>query len=239
MNCIDVHRKLTAEPNSKDKALLSHLEECSACANYLKSVKQFELSLTKATKIDIPDGLTERILLKQSFKQHNQQRDNRFKFFAMAASLLLVLGVSFNTANLKHLLNSSLSLEEVAINHVTNELEHLNETKNIQLAKLNTVLRPFNLKMNRSIGQINYASTCPIRNSRGVHIVLQEKNEIATVLVMPNEYVTERTTHTKGNFTTTLIPIQTGSIAIVTLKGSKPAITENLEKDLNKAIQYI
>lgn len=239
MNCIDVHRKLSAEPNSKDEAILSHLEECSACASFLNSIQQFEQSLNMAAKIEIPEGLADRILLNQNFKQQYQLRTNRFKLFALAASLLLVLSVSFNSTNLMNMLNQSLSLEEVVINHVVDELDHLNQNKNIQLARLNTVLQPFNIKMKHTIGKINYAGTCHIRNSRGVHIVLQEKNETTTLLVMPGEYVKTRKTHTKNGFTTTIFPTQNGSIAIVTKKGSKPAIVENLEKNLGKAIQYI
>lgn len=239
MNCIDVHRKLTAEPNSQDKAILSHLEECSACASFLNSIQQFDQSLNKATKIEIPEGLADRILLKQNFKQQHQLRANRFKLFALAASLLLVLSVSFNSTNLMNMLDQSLSLEEIAINHVIDEIDHLNENKNIQLAKLNTVLHPFNIKMKYPIGQINYASTCPIRNSRGVHIVLQEKNETATLLVMPGEYIKTRKIHTMNGFTTTIFPTQNGSIAIVTKKASVSAIVENLEKNLSRAIQYI
>lgn len=239
MNCIDVHRKLTADPNSQDKAILSHLEECSACASFLNSIQQFDQSLNMAAKIEIPEGLADRILLKQSFRQQHQLRANRFKLFALAASLLLVLGVSFNMTNLMNMLDKSLSLEEIAINHVIDEIDHLSENKNIQLAKLNTVLQPFNIKMKRTIGKINYASTCPIRNSRGIHIVLQQKNELATLLVMPGEYVASRKVRTKDGFTTTVFPTQNGSIAIVTKKGSESAIVENLEKDLGKAIQYI
>lgn len=239
MNCIDVHRKLTAEPNCQNKNILSHLEECSACANFADSNKQFDNSLSKASNIDVPEGLAERILLKHSFKQQNQLRANRFKFFALAASLLLVLGISFNISTLHNMLDKSLSLEEVALNHVINELDHLSENKNIQLAKLNNVLQPFNIKMNSAIGQVRYAGTCPIRNNRGVHLVLQEKNDIATLLVMPGEYIAARKTHTKGDFTTVLIPTQNGSIAIVTKKGSKSTTVERLEKNINKAIQYI
>ena len=239
MNCIDVHRKLTAAPDCKDEAILSHLEECSACANFLNSIQQFDQSLIKAAKIEIPDGLADRILLKQSFRQQHQMRANRFKLFALAASLLLVLSVSFNMSSLINILDKSLSLEEIALNHVIDEIDHLNENKNIQLAKLNTVLQPFNIKMKNTIGQINYASTCPIRNSRGVHIILQQKNELATLLVMPGEYVASRKMHTKGDFTTVVFPTQNGSIAIVTKKGSKSVSVENLEKDLSKAIQYI
>lgn len=239
MNCIDLHRKLTAEPNCKDEAILSHLEECPACANFSHSIQQFDQSLNKASKIEIPDGLADRILLKQSFKQQHQLRTNRYKLFATAASLLLVLGVSFNITNLKNALDPALPLEEVAINHVINEIDHLSENKNIQLARLNTVLQPFNLKMKNSIGQINYAGTCPIRNSHGVHIILKQNNALATLLIMPGEYVTTRKVLTRGGFTTTIFPTQTGSIAIVAKKGSEPAILENLEQDLNNAIQYI
>lgn len=239
MNCIDVHRKLTAEPNSQDEAVMAHIEQCPACANFLNSIQNFDESLNTAINVDIPDGLAERILLKQSFTQQRQQRSNRFNLYAVAASLLIVLGVSFNMSKITSLLDNSLSLEEIAINHVIDERDHLTENRNIQLAKLNTVLQPFNIKLNKSIGQVNYAGACPIRNSRGVHLVLQKNNSVATLLVIPGEYVTERKTHTKGDFSTTLIPAENGSIAIITEKGSNATLADELEKSFKNAVQYI
>ncbi|MBN4080178.1 DUF3379 family protein [Beggiatoa alba] len=243
MNCIDVHRMLTADPTHRDQAILSHLAQCSACTRFAKSNQQFEQSLHNAANLEIPDGLAKRILLKQNFKQQHQQRHQRFKFVAVAASMLLALSVSLNftllNTEFNHWLNGSLSLEEVAIQHVADELDHLSENKAVKLASLNTLLRPFNLKFNRSIGQLNYVSTCPIRNSRGVHIVLQNKKGLATVLVMPGEYTPARTTYLKGDFQATIIPVKNGSIAIIAYKESEPDLLQNLEKELANAIQTI
>ncbi len=239
MNCIDVHRKLTADPSIQDNQITAHLEQCSACANFLQNLKQFDNALHKATNIDIPDGLAERILLKQSFKQQRQQRNTRFKLYAMVASLLLVLGIGFNMSQLSTLLAPSLSPGDVAINHVSSEFDHLNENHNIQLAGLNKVLQPFNIKFKHTIGTINYAGSCPIRHSRGVHIVLKEHNTTATLLLMPGEYIKSRNVLTKGNFTTTIVPAKNGSIAIVTDKNIQPGFAQKLEKQLNETIQFI
>ncbi len=239
MNCIDVHRKLTADPSIQDEPVLAHLSQCTACANFAKSIDQFEQSLQPAAKIDVPDGLAERILLKHNFRQQHQQRSIRFKLYAIAASLFLVLGISLNIGNFNTVRENALTLEEVAINHVIEERNHLTENKDIQLAALNKILEPFKLKFKQTIGKINYAGSCPIHNSPGVHIIVQEKNTTATLLLMPGEYVKHRRTHSKDGFTTTVIPTQNGSMAIVTEKGSQPELIKAIEKDLNKAIQYI
>jgi len=239
MNCIDVHRKLATDPANRDEAVITHLEQCSACSSFAKSIDQFDNSLLNAANVDVPDGLVERILLKQSFKQQRYQRNNRFKFYGLVASIILVVGVSLNLKNFNIILNHTLSLEEVAINHVTSEIDHLHEKKNIQLAKLNTMLQPFNLKFKNKIGQINYAGSCPIRKSRGVHIVVQGEKETATLLVMPGEYIQSRKSHTKGDFTTTLLPTDNGSIAIVSNKNGEAEFVKELEKDLKNSIHFI
>jgi len=239
MNCIDVHRKLTTTPSTQDELILAHLAHCTACANFAKSMNDFDQTLHTAANVDVPDGLAERILLKQSFAQQHQQRATRFKLYAIAASLLLVVTVSLNMNNLNSVLNNTLSLEDVAINHVNDERHHLNDRENIQLAKLNSVLQPFNIAFKDKIGQINYAGACPIRNSRGVHIVLQKENETATLLVMPGEYITKRTSRIKGDFKTIIIPTQNGSIAIVTSINSQADFEKNIENTLNQIIQYI
>ena len=239
MNCIDVHRKLITEPRNQDEAVIAHLEQCPACAKFAKSNEKFDASLQQAADIEVPDGLAERILLKQSFKQQRLQRNNRFKLYAMAASLLLVFGVSFNINNFSNMLHQSLSLEEVAIKHVTDEIHHLHEKNNIKLAKLNNVLQPFDVQFKNKIGDINYAGSCKIRKSKGVHVVFQKGNNKATLLVMPGEYITQRKTHTKNDFTTTLIPTQNGSIAIVNHKNENAKFIQNLEKEIQSEIQFI
>ncbi len=238
MNCIDVHRKLTTEPAIRNDAINAHLKECSACTRFAESVGQFDRAIHNAASINVPDGLAERILLKQSFKQQHQLRANRFKLYAVAASVLLVLGISLGL-NYSPGQKDALSLGDVAINHVTNEMYHLNENHNVQLAKLNLILQPFSIKLNKTIGHVNYAGACPIRNSRGVHIVLHTENETATLLVMPGEYVASRTSLTKGAFKTAIIPTKNGSIAIITSKNSKADLEQNIENSLNQAIQYI
>lgn len=241
MNCIDVHRKLTAEPNAatQNKNITAHLAQCNACAKFANSIQQFDQALHAAAKTDIPDGLAERILLKQNFIQQHQRRKG-YKLFALVASLFLVMALSFNSNIFSSLVDdAALSLEDTAINHVASELDHLKKNKNIQLTQLNNLLQPFNIQFKNAIGNINYAGTCPIRNSRGVHIVLQEKNIITTLLVMPGEYIKARRTYSKGNFNTTLIPTQNGSIAIVTEKNNSAEQSHKLEKDLNQALYYI
>ena len=202
-------------------------------------MKQFDQSLHAAANIDIPDGLADRILLKHGFEQQRQQKSMRLKLYAMAASLFLVVGISMNMSSFTNMLDDSLSLGDIAINHVTDELDHLSENKNIQLANLNTLLKPFNIKFKQAIGKVNYAGSCAIRNSRGAHIVVQDNNTTATLLVMPGEYIKNRQTHNKGDYTTTLIPTQNGSIAIVTEKGTQPDVIKKLESNLNKTLQYI
>lgn len=163
----------------------------------------------------------------------------RFKLFAIAASLLFAIGLGFITNIFTSLSDSSLTLEDVAINHVTNEIDHLSENNNIQLAKLNSILKPFNIQFKMPMGKINYAGTCPIRNSKGVHIILQNKNAIATLLLMPGEYIKRRRSDSKGDFKTTLIPTHNGSIAIVTEKDNPSTFTKQLEKELTQTMLYI
>ncbi|VAW92440.1 hypothetical protein MNBD_GAMMA23-411 [hydrothermal vent metagenome] len=238
MNCIDAHRKLTTAPSIRDDTLNNHLQACSACAKFAESVEQLDHSIHDAANINVPDGLAERILLKHSFKQQHRLRTTRFKFYVMAASVILVFGLSLHFNYLPWQKNA-LSLGDVAINHVTNEMNHLNENNNVQLAKLNRVLQPFNIKFTSAIGRVSYAGACPIRNSRGAHIVLSTENETVTLLVMPGEYVNTRTSLTKSGFKTTIVPTKNGSIAIITPQNSKAELQQSIENSLNQAIEYI
>ena len=239
MNCIDVHRKLTADPSLRDEPISKHLSECASCSKFAASINDFNQTLEAATNIDVPEGLTDRILLKHSFKQQHQQKSQRIKFYAIAASLFLVVGISFNLDKFNYINHNHSSIEQVALNHVINEQHHLHDKNDVQLSALNKMVQPFNLKFKQSIGTINYAGTCPIRKTRGAHIVIQNQQTTATLLLMPGEFVDGRSKSQRDNFTATIIPVKNGSIAIITNTNSKAELQEQIEKSLQESMQVI
>ena len=232
MNCLDVRRHLDSDPANKTDALASHLSSCAACSEYAQHIEKSEKKLLSALTTDVPDGLAYRILLAKDIHVQQKNKQSRLRLYSIAASLLLTVGLVSTLLFVNH----PYSLQQVALQHIQDELRHLSDRKNVQLSTLNNVLSPFSVKFNNMIGTINYAGACNIRNNRGVHIVLQGKTEPVTLLIMPGEYVKQRQHINGKQFKGVIVPVKNGSIALI---GRSASEIDTLEKTLQRSLQFI
>ncbi|VAW91158.1 hypothetical protein MNBD_GAMMA22-2651 [hydrothermal vent metagenome] len=211
MNCLDVCRELRTDWYTTNASIKNHLLSCENCCAYQKQQEKLNDELQYAINIDVPQNLVSGILLQQSINEKKQLGFRRNRTYAIAASLLLSVGILsgvlwFNTAT---------TLQQVVLNHVINEQQHLLDDNNVQLANLNRLLQGFNLRLDSSLGKINYAGSCNIRGSKGVHLVVQTKTGPVTILLMPNEKLSNRETVRNSQFSGSVVPINNGSFAII------------------------
>ena len=209
--CAEIQRRLHNNPQQLDSSIQDHLATCPNCKKVASELSSLEQHLQSAVKVDVPTGLADRILLNKSVHEMQRQRQSRTRWYATAASVVLTMGLVFSMV----MMNSPYSIEAVALKHVNDELNHLYDKKNLELAQLNDVLKPFNLSIQQSVQPINYAGTCKIRNSRGAHVILEGETAPVTVLFMPGEYVPDRKTISDDRFHGLILPIQNGSMAII------------------------
>jgi hypothetical protein len=232
INCIDVCRQLRSGSYLDDINITSHLKTCEACSAYAAQQDKLTHSMEQAMNVDAPEGLASRILLQQSISENNHIGITRNRIYAIAASILL--SVSLVSGYL--FLNKPVSLEQVALNHVKGELRHLKDRNNVPLLKVNDLLKPFNMKLNKSLGEINYAGSCVIKDSKGVHIVVQTETGPVTILLMPGEFVKNRKLVDDALYSGAVVPIENGSFAII---GGKRESLSELEQRIKSGITYI
>jgi len=232
MNCLDVCRQLNGDAYSDNDAIKNHIKHCDSCAAYAAQQNKLTDALEQAINISVPEGLASRILLQQSINDKQQNRFQRKRVYAIAASV--VLTVSLVSGLL--LVNLPIALEQVALTHVKDELNHLKDNNDVQLVTLNRLLKPFNMKLNSEIGTIKYAGSCTIRNSKGVHIVVETASGPVTILLMPGEFVKNRKLVDDALFTGSVVPIENGSFAII---GEHRESLSDLEKRFKLGISYI
>lgn len=209
MNCIDVRRQLLSEPSNVDEAIQEHLRHCSACARFSNDLVVFEHSLKQAAQVPVPEGLASRILLQQRLEGQRHQR--RWQGLAVAASLLFSVGLVMYLG----LPVSEPTLQVSVLNHVEQELHHLQDRKDVQLADLNRVLRPQGLRVATLNRQIHYAGTCQMRRQLGAHLVIASPTGPVTVLMMPGEFIQTRQAIKDERFQGIILPTAQGSMAII------------------------
>ena len=215
MNCLDIRRHLLADPNSHDEAIHSHIKECVECARFANDLMAFESDLNHASKVEVPEGLASRILLRQRLSVEQKRR----KQFGMATAAVFLLG--FVVVISGFLTNGSggsdsQSLAQVVLQHVNDELHHLQDHKNLSIQQLNSVLENHGNKFKALPGRtINYAGACPIRDRQGAHVIVGSPSGPITVLFMPGEFVGERAQLQDERFQGVIIPTEQGSMAII------------------------
>ncbi len=229
MNCLDIRRLLLADPKTDDQAMRQHIADCAECSHFANELISFESNLNRASKIEVPEGLASRILLRQRLLtgQHRRQRIGR----AMAAIFLLgFLGVLSGFLAKGWYDFGSDTLEQIVLQHVNDELYHLGDRENLSIQQLNSVLKDHGNKIQALPGRtINYAGACPIRNNQGAHVIVDSASGPITVLFMPGEFVGQRSHVNDERFHGVIIPTEQGSMAII---AEDPQQIEQLEREL-------
>lgn len=94
MDCLEFRRRLAAEPRSRDAVFLAHRDACHAgCTEAWWRAQRFDRRIESALTLDVPANLAERVLLAQATRRRTQARRRWQAGFALAASLLLALGI--------------------------------------------------------------------------------------------------------------------------------------------------
>ncbi len=229
ISCLDFRRRLLADPSARDPKLLHHQHECQACGEFAARLRTDEALIANAVRLEVPEGLAERVMLRQALDATRGQRSRRFRFVALAASAVLALSAALVVGPL----GRPVTTEQLVMLHIRNELDHLAERRALQLKQVNAVLRPFDTEVGASLGTVHYAGACTIRREAGAHLVIEGQRGPVTILLMPEEGVEGRFRIRDRRFSGVVIPAGGGSIAIVGEDGEPlDAIESRVERGL-------
>ncbi len=158
MNCLNVRRHLLSEPSHHTPQLQQHLEHCHSCQQLAHRLSLLDTEIKDSLNTKVPDGLANKILLAKSVRENSRKLKFNQRLKIAGASLVLVLG---SIASVMHL-STPVMIEEIAMTHINDELHHLSDKKNLQLAQVNTVLSTLNMRLEQTKHTINYAGSCKI-----------------------------------------------------------------------------
>ena len=238
--CLDVRRDLTTDPHTRDPDILQHLSHCNSCADYQKEVKLFDNKLSAALKIEVPEGLESRILLSQRMSLADADNvhtlkprtttSNTFRWMSIAAGVVIAIGLTIGT----YKLGESHGIAKEVLAHVYEDIHVLDRDDSIKLATLNKLLEPHGIQANEDIGQIRYASNCPIDNKFAPHFIIDSEGNAITVMYIPWETVRKRSKVKDKRFKGVLIGADQGSFVILTedqdtLNGMEERVMNSIE----------
>ena len=102
MDDLQFRRSLYADPNNRDNDIVEALSEDPAKQKFAHEVSELEDKIFNALNVPVPDDLANKLLLKQTFASHKQQKRKSRIQLALAASVAITFGITFSLMQFSH-----------------------------------------------------------------------------------------------------------------------------------------
>ena len=214
MNCLEFRRAALADPHHPGHEALAHEASCPTCAHFYRELRMQEEALYEAMNVPVPDGLADRVLLRQrrGWREHFFPR---FTAQALAASLVLaaLLGLIWQFQS------DALTPEMLAagiVAHVEEEQKALHAEQRVPLARLVNVVKRSGGELGEPPGETSYVDHCPLPGGgTGEHLVFNTPHGKLTLILMPGKRITHPVRLDRDGLTVSLMPAGEGSLALV------------------------
>lgn len=234
MNCDEYREAITADPSRRDDD--GHADTCAACRDYRAEIEALDAEIAGALALDVPGyALPELPDVDASGVATLPARRKRMRpeWFALAATVAVVavLGVRMLDPGM-----GSATLAEQVLAHVDHEPQSLLPTNQpVSDAELRAAI-PANVStLDHSAGLVTYVRSCEINGHPVPHLVIQGEAGPVTILLMPEEPVSEaiplRGEHVNG----VILPVGGGSIAII---GTREERLEHIEREVLNSVTW-
>ena len=214
MNCETYREAIAADPSATFEGA-DHAGTCEACAAFTAEMQALDAKIAKALAFDTPDLAMPDL---PPIEDDNvvslpvRSRNRAPSWIAIAASFAIaaIIGVQFIEEPSQF---DSLSDEILA--HLEHEPEAFVVTDvPVPEARLSDVMHSGVGTLDRNVGLITYAQTCPI-NGKIPHLVIQGEKGPVTLLLMPDEKIDTAELIEGDNVNGVILPVGDGSIAII------------------------
>lgn len=224
-----------ATPNDKSEEFLRRQSDSEQDKAFVEQAKQFDSELQSILKVDIPDDLTDKILLEQSFAIENEKSLSHRWHIAIAASVAFILGISLPLLN--NLNNLSQEIGTVAMQHVQQEYyftEKINEHASI--STVNAKLATYGGEAKADLGEVLFVNHCSFVNTPALHMILQGEKGRITVFVVPQEAELINSPNFNNQYLKGLTE-RIGKTSLV-IVGEKDEPLEKVQQKLKENIQW-
>jgi hypothetical protein len=253
MNCQTYRQHCTLDPNCHEPDFLSHQQACSSCAAFTEDLLRFEQTLVEAIKVEIPDGLTERILHKQSqsnkpgllvkitglFKRFWLRQTSPASYlhlrpiYALAVSMLLVIGLF---AGLWWWQADTIFLKRGIITYVENTPQAFQTGGEVPSAELRGMFKAIGAKLTGDIGQVSFCNLLTLQGHNSAHIVLTGTKGPINVLFIRDSKMTGPQNLSNGELKGLILSTAWGNLAII---GIPQEPLEQVAERINEGVSWL
>jgi hypothetical protein len=206
MICEDARLRIGAEPESAPPELEEHLKSCPECGEFRREMLRVDAAIRRALEHP-PDIVAPRAVSAPAATVRQ---------WALAASVVLatlaVIGV--------WLLRPTDTLAHDVVVHVQGEPQSWLATQRLSAASIDHALKGAGVALDVSSDEIVYAQSCWFRGHYVPHLVVQTLHGPATVMILRHEQVKKPETFDEAGMQGVIVPVQQGSIAVLTRGGA-------------------
>lgn len=186
MDELKFRRQAYEDPHNQDPEFVAQMQESAENQAFVAELKRLDTKLINALKVDVPEDLADKLILRQQLQQHHKQRRQTGFLVAMAASIAFIVGISFSLLRL-----GPVDLAEHALAHVYHEGVALQVDQNVNFTQVNAQLASMNnlgnAKFTEQPGKVYYTSYCDFQGVKSLHLVLQAEKGKVTLFIVPIE----------------------------------------------------
>jgi hypothetical protein len=182
MDELSFRRSIYAEPNTTDPDIIQAAKNDPAKQAFWDEVKAMDTQLAQAMNIAVPENFAEKLILRQGMDEFTQKRRKRPWYVAIAASVAMVVGVSYMT-----LLANNNGLASDVFAHVSHEYMNKEMTmggQNITQEAINEKMATFNGVLSEDIGEVVSANYCYLNTIKSLHMIVKGKTGLVNLFIV-------------------------------------------------------
>lgn len=235
MNCDDYKQAIGVDPNFDGGA--GHVSECASCQAYRREILALEEKIKGALAIKVPEldlPSLDDVEVENVVALDSRRRSLAPTWFAVAATVLVGAFVALQIGGGDDSGYESLANEVLA--HAYHEPGAL-VPSNVKVddSVLYEVVPANVAELDHSAGLITYAETCPISGNDVPHLIIQGKHGPITIMLLPDEKISEVISLNDDNSHGVILPVGDGSIAII---GSRDEKLEEVQKQIVQSVMW-
>ncbi|MEH6454341.1 MAG: DUF3379 family protein [Psychromonas sp.] len=224
-----------ATPNDKSEDFLKRKGESDQNKSLVDDAKKFDAQLKSILMVDVPEDLSNKILLEQSFAIETKKNLSHRWHLAIAASIAFIIGISLPLVN--NINNSPQEIGLVAMQHIQKEYFFTSKiNEQASLASVNAKLANYGAQATGDLGEVMFVNFCDFEGTPALHMILKGEMGRVTVFVVPKKAGFINTPNFNNqHFTGLSEDLSKTNLVII---GEKNEPIEKIQKLLQKNIQW-
>jgi len=208
VNCLDFRREVLVDPCAASADALEHARACPSCAEFHARASALDAEIAGLLEVPAPSGLEDRIL--ESLEP--SRGGSRRRFLALAASL--AGAATIGTAALFATRDDPVALAGIDF-VVEEEANAILTAKPADPGELRHAALTLRLALPAQLGEVRYIGTCPFRGTIAHHVIVTTPQGKATLLLLPDQGLTERGEASSRGLRSFVRPAGRGSVAVI------------------------